>query len=188
MALFKTSSTVYILLFFFVITLWVIYYVTNTIKGKGEHFIDLTVEDETPKSDAPAECKLYNMRQEVINIFELYLSRKPSVEEIQKYSSKGNEQDILVAIISDFNVSTSESDKKRTALETMRVDHCLKQNSNHVREESIKLEEPFNEVVVQDSKDVSSKVQHKKVCIPIDDYQLLKEKLIDIEKKIEYVN
>lgn len=53
----------------------------------------------------------YNYRMEVMKVFDLYLNRNPTTEEIDKYSALKNEQDILTKILTDFNISTVDVDK-----------------------------------------------------------------------------
>lgn len=44
----------------------------------------------------------YNSRLTVMNVFDAYLKRNPTTDEINKYSKLKNEQDILTAVIKDF--------------------------------------------------------------------------------------
>ena len=133
--------------------------------------MDLEVVEELQDNDT-SDCKLYNLRQEVLNIFELYLNRKPSIEEIQKYSAKGNEQDILVAIIQDFNIPSSDSDKKKSTLDTLRKDHCETKNNSVAAAELFK-DEP-----------IDKKTQVKMISFPYDDYLQLKEQLSKLQEKV----
>ena len=51
----------------------------------------------------------YDARLETMKVFELVLNRKPTPDEIDKYSKYKNEQDILVHVLSDFKSTvTSE--------------------------------------------------------------------------------
>ena len=85
-----------ILAVFFAIALaylvWVVYK-TYFLKHQ-EHF---TTED---LSD-------YQARMTVMKVFDTVLHRKPVPDEINKYAAITNEQDMLVAVLADFNVITS---------------------------------------------------------------------------------
>jgi hypothetical protein len=211
MAIFGSPVKLYMLLFLFALVLWVVYYVSFTMTKKSEHFADL-IESEpevhkesitqeldsshvTGEDALNSECNLYNLRQEVINIFELYMSRKPSIDEIQKYSVKGNEQDILLAIIKDFNIPASESEKNKPKLNDMRKDACkeiptkpvkvekaetkspvVSTNTNKITEES-KIDEPYTNNEASKSA--------KTVCIPYEKYQELKQKLLELQSDIQ---
>lgn len=78
-----------------VVILIYLVYITIYVPSKGskEHF----VTDE------------YESRMQVMKIFDMILSRKPSAEEIDKYSKFGNEQDILVNVLKDY---AADVDKK----------------------------------------------------------------------------
>jgi hypothetical protein len=96
---------------------WGVWYFTT--RPKIEKF-----EAESEPAADKFDCKTYNLRQEVINIFELFIDRKPTVEEIQKYSILGNEQDIFISIMKDFQLAAST--KRKDELDAMRVDACAK--------------------------------------------------------------
>lgn len=81
-----------------------IIYVVVTSNITKEHF---TTEEEGG----------YDARIETIKIFELVLNRKPTTEEIEKYSKFKNEQDILIQVLSDYK-SIAPSSEKSSALAT----------------------------------------------------------------------
>jgi hypothetical protein len=47
----------------------------------------------------------YEARLEVMKIFDSVLHRKPSIQEIEKYSKYTNEQDILINILNDYTTT-----------------------------------------------------------------------------------
>ena len=49
----------------------------------------------------------YQARMTVMKVFDTVLHRKPVPEEINKYAAITNEQDMLVAVLADFNVVTA---------------------------------------------------------------------------------
>lgn len=51
----------------------------------------------------------YDSRMTVMKVFEMVLDRKPTPDEIEKYSSYKNEQDILLQILQDFNETSKTS-------------------------------------------------------------------------------
>lgn len=116
--------SIFLLLVICVLIGWGIWYIVY--RPKIEKF---EAENTEEPFEAPikTDCKTYNLRQEVINIFELFLDRKPVVEEIQKYSDLGNEQDIFLAIMNDFQLAASS--KKKDELDAMRVDACKTEHS-----------------------------------------------------------
>ena len=71
---------------------WIVY---SGYKGDFEHFTT-TAASETPD---------YNARMNVLKVFDTILHRKPTISEIDAYSKKfNNEQDLLSAVVTDFNV------------------------------------------------------------------------------------
>lgn len=117
--------SIFLLLVLVVLGGWAIWYFTT--RPKIEKFEAEDSEGFNPKS-TEVDCKTYNLRQEVINIFELFLDRKPTVEEIETYSKLGNEQDIFITIMKDFKLIAST--KKKDELDAMRVDACATETSS----------------------------------------------------------
>lgn len=70
---------------------WVLYacYFTKPT----EHFVNETLDD-------------YNARMTVMKIFDTVLHRKPLPEEIDKFAKFTNEQDMLVAVLTDYKIAT----------------------------------------------------------------------------------
>jgi hypothetical protein len=145
-----SPGKIYALLFLAVVVVYIAYFVVQHIfkRPRVEHFRDMGSKDLLKRAEK--DCKLYNMRQEVMNIFELYMGRKPIPEEIGKYSIHGNEQDILIAVIKDFNIATSDVENKRPRLDIMRQDACMVDAEN-VEDAQVNIlsqgkEEPFSQV------------------------------------------
>ena len=128
-----TSGKVTLLVFMAVIIAYIAFYIVATLRegswsgvlgeSRREHF----TEEESVSGaggKTTSECNLYNMRQEVINIFDVYMGRKATPDEIDKYSALGNIQDILVNITSDFQLSSTTVQERKGKLEDMRKDAC----------------------------------------------------------------
>lgn len=93
-----TQTKIYIILFVAIGICYLAFLVLKSIdskQGQMEHFT------EDPQ---------YKFRLEVMKVFEMYLKRNPTPEEIDKYSVLENEQDILVNILQDFNIGTVDID------------------------------------------------------------------------------
>lgn len=71
--------------------LWTLY--AAFCKKPTEHFTSETLDD-------------YEARMTVMKIFDTVLHRKPTPDEIDKYAKVTNEQDMLVAVLTDFNIAT----------------------------------------------------------------------------------
>jgi hypothetical protein len=98
-----------ILLVLFVIAtvylLWELY--ERYIRTKKEHFTADQPATSTDTVQNPAE---YQARMTVMKVFDTVLKRKPTTDEIDKYSKISNEQDILIAILADYNVKSTGLD------------------------------------------------------------------------------
>jgi hypothetical protein len=203
MVLFGSPGKLYLVLFFFVLIAYGAYYTTVLVKKHNEHFADLLEEEELVKDSELKEknglelpekdknikevstCKNYNMRQEVLNIFDLYLGRKPSVEEIEKYSKVGNEQDILISVIKEFNIASSESESKKGKLDSMRIDSCQMKKEDST--DKTKKEDYLDDSKSTQQKAVNTKAEKKMVCIPAEVYDDLKAKLFEAHSLIEHI-
>lgn len=83
------KTGVYVSILAIILVGWVIYFVINyKADSKKEHFTE--------------EGSNYDARLQVMKIFDMVLSRKPTTEEIEKYSKIKNEQDMLVQILQDY--------------------------------------------------------------------------------------
>ena len=71
--------------------IWTLY--AAFCKKPTEHFTSETLDD-------------YEARMTVMKIFDTVLHRKPTPDEIDKYAKVTNEQDMLVAVLTDFNIAT----------------------------------------------------------------------------------
>lgn len=88
------KTGVYVSILAIILIGWLIYFVINA-KAKKEHF----TEDGAD----------YDSRLQVMKIFDMVLSRKPTTEEIEKYSKIKNEQDMLVQILQDFKSTSTQA-------------------------------------------------------------------------------
>lgn len=100
---------IYIILFTLIALGYVAYIFVITIKNPtiSEHF---TSDSE------------YASRLEVIKVFDGYLHRNPSVDEIKKYSSFINEHDILTNVMKDYKLPELLTKEKPNESESL-VDH-----------------------------------------------------------------
>jgi hypothetical protein len=80
------KNNVILALFLFVAIVYLVWMVT---KKPTEHF---TLDD-------------YQARMTVMKIFDTVLHRKPQPDEINKYSKVDNEQDMLIAVLADYNIA-----------------------------------------------------------------------------------
>lgn len=104
-----------------------------------EHFID----DPTQTQDT------YKARLDVMNVFDLNMKRKPTPEEITKYSVFNNEQDILAAVLSDSKTITDSEElpsPKHVPITAL---------SSHVEPSHIVLEETVNLEKYVDSDEIT---------------------------------
>lgn len=82
----------FILMVFLILAVaYLAYIITKSGARKLEHF---------DNQDVPAD---YDARLNVIKVFETVLKHKPTVEEIKKYSSISNEQDLLSKLMQDYS-------------------------------------------------------------------------------------
>lgn len=110
---------VYVMLFMLVMMCYVVFIIMQTMRKSNkdlEHFAE--------------ESPTYKFRLEVMKVFDLYMNRNPSPQEIEKYAKIGNEQDILLAILKDFNITASDLNKdklsKYAVREEYKNDHASK--------------------------------------------------------------
>ena len=105
-----TPVKVYVMLFVLVTLGYLTYFILRSLKNSSEveHFME-----ENPD---------YKYRLEVMKVFDLYLNRNPSSEEIDKYSVLRNEQDILLTIMKDFNINASDIDQSKLSKYNVKVE------------------------------------------------------------------
>lgn len=91
-----TKTNVILFLFVGMALAYLIWLIFNLMKSKFclEHFTD---------SESNSDSS-YESRMNVMKVFDTVLHRKPTNEEIEKYHTVQNEQDLLVAVLADFNV------------------------------------------------------------------------------------
>jgi len=107
---------VYILLFALLIICYGAFVIHRSLNKQSidvEHFVE-----EHPD---------YRFRMETIKIFDLYLNRNPTPDEINKYASLRNEQEILLAFFKDFDVNATDLDKEK-------LKHYASKEVNELRE------------------------------------------------------
>lgn len=160
-----SKNTVYFYIFgaliLLVISVIAYVYFKNLKPTTQEHF----VEDD------------YEARLHVMKIFDLVLNRKPTSEEIDKYSKFHNEQDILLQIIKDFKSNDSivqeESvqEEKKDELNTTETFEESKSNddiSNSFGDITSMLKEKAKKLVKQLDETVKEKyiddTQNDKIC------------------------
>lgn len=116
--------------------LWIIFQLLqkNFCNKRVEHFTTIEPEPEA-KSEHVVKDEEYNSRMDVIKVFDTVLHRKPTSEEIEKYSVIENEQDLLVKILSDFKVS----DTQTQAEESFTTQEALISNITTVVEKDSKI-------------------------------------------------
>lgn len=99
-----SPTKVYIFLFLFVVIGYGVVIINRSLKRSDkdmEHFVEQNPE--------------YKYRLEVMKVFDLYMNRNPTPEEINKYAGIQNEQDILLTILKDFNITASDVNKEKLA-------------------------------------------------------------------------
>jgi len=89
-----SKENVVLVLFFMIALVYLLYVVYTTyFKKQEEHF----TEDNNLTD--------YQARMTVMKVFDTVLHRKPQPDEIDKYAKITNEQDMLVAVLADYNVT-----------------------------------------------------------------------------------
>jgi hypothetical protein len=165
-----TRGKFYIMLFGIIAICYVVFATVKMFSSKNgnfEHFEDAS----------------YTYRMEVMKVFDLYLKRNPTSEEIDKYSALKNEHDILTKILTDFNISAVDVDKaKLVESETKTVSDA---------KEPVAVTTPVDTPVVAPSVSTAPESEKfedgkkKMVCIPKESYEELKTLLLSLQAKIE---
>ena len=157
--MFMTKTNVILIIFLLVAVMYLVYIIVYAYKKSKteEHFV---TEEVTPEAEDQSG-KGYESRMYVMKVFDLVMNRKPTTEEIAKYSILGNEQDILVAVLKEFN----------------KTDPAAPSGSASVSEEIVQGEEVNLPVKAEELyEDVASNLSNK-VCID-------KSKLTSIHKEM----
>jgi hypothetical protein len=166
----------------FVIVAYIIVYIVRTLSDNDGRPLQESTEHFTVEADKinGETCEQYQLRQEVINIFELYMGRKATPEEIEKYSKMSNIQDILVAITTDFQLSSTEVQEKKPQLETMRKP-C--QESDTAK---IVYDETIGDNDLQNANDTQS-TENARVSIPLHMYNDLKMRFEELDQHVKMI-
>lgn len=179
-----TPGKVYVIMFILLVIGYSIFLITKTLSRNTvevEHF----VED---KQD-------YQHRMEVIKIFDLYMSRKPTPDEIDKYSKLGNEQEILLSFLKDFNISASDLNKEKLAEYAAKEVQALRDSS--VQQETPQVDRFIvtgDEATKHDDKqepledDVTEAFEQDIVTVPVKAYMEMKNKLEEFTRIIHARN
>ena len=86
-----SKGNIYIMLFIAIGVAYVVFLVyQNLYANQKEHF------------EEPVNDKQYKANLQVIKVFDVVLGRKPTNDELEKYGTIDNEQDILLAVMNDF--------------------------------------------------------------------------------------
>jgi hypothetical protein len=102
-----------ILMVFFLVALaylaWIVYAALRSRKKDAlEHFTDSDKTVQSSDSPDPALTG-YESRMTVMKVFDNLLHRKPEIAEIEKYADITNEQDMLVTVIADYDITPAET-------------------------------------------------------------------------------
>lgn len=76
-------------------------------------FWSLRISKDVPRHTAEHFEDSYQYRMEVMKVFDMYMNRNPTTDELDKYASLKNEQDILTSILKDFNISVTDVDMSK---------------------------------------------------------------------------
>lgn len=99
-----SPTKVYVFLFLLVVIGYGALIISRSLKRTNkdmEHFVEQNPD--------------YKFRLEVMKVFDLYMNRNPTPDEINKYAGIQNEQDILLTILKDFNITASDVNKEKLA-------------------------------------------------------------------------
>lgn len=157
-----TPLKVYVILF---LCVFIVYGILIITRALNKHSVEVEHFEENPD---------YQYRMEVIKIFDLYMNRNPTPDEISKYAQLHNEQEILLAFLRDFNINASDIDSSK-------LKHYAEKEVDAIREKSnlgskVWVEE---EMTSKDHDDLESFDQDM-VSIPKKDYMECKAKLDEL--------
>lgn len=122
-----TKTNVILFLFVGMALAYLIWLIFNLMKSKFclEHFTD---------SESNSDSS-YESRMNVMKVFDTVLHRKPTNEEIEKYHTVQNEQDLLVAVLADFNVLSDKIGEEFVQSDTKAL--VVKEETNSKQKDDI---------------------------------------------------
>jgi hypothetical protein len=118
----------------------------------------------------------YKYRMEVMKVFDIYLGRNATPEEINKYAVQTNEHDILLSILKDFNINASAIDQSKI-VQYNGLDVPV------VQEES-ETQPKFDAL----SKTLDHFNQEDNIQIPLSSYLEFKKKMNDLVSQVDKIN
>ena len=168
----------YLGFFMFIVVLYAVIFVYKTATRNNvpvqEHFT------EPPSSSTQTEQPqdMYKARMNVMTVFDGYMKRKPTPEEIDKYSLYDNEQDILAALIKEDGKGI-----RNIPITTQSSTQSNQSNlHNQSKEDSIAQEEPYTqqeEFFVQQEEHFEDNI-----TMPRDYVEELKKQLLRCEREL----
>lgn len=122
-----TKCKLYAMLFFILIFAYIVYIVSVSLRSSGDGEKGGVNVEEHFTSEQPSNLSApdYSVRMTVMDVFDAYMHRNPTPEEIQKYSAFKNEQDILQEVMKDFPNPDAASTKVKKALATREDEPAL---------------------------------------------------------------
>lgn len=164
----------YIILFILLIIGYSIFLIIRTLRKTNpvevEHFVE-----EHPD---------YQYRMEVMKVFDLYMSRNPTPEEIDKYAVLRNEQEILLAFLRDFNINANDVNKDKLAKYAEKEVDAIRDSAHKAAESWVDEETPTVPVVDANVE----KFDQDKIVVPVKVYMELKKKIEDFESEVAKYN
>lgn len=174
-----TPFKMYLILFVILFVGYIAFIVIKSLKMSNsievEHFVE-----ESPN---------YKYRLEVMKVFDLYLNRNPTPEEINKYAAIGNEQDILLEILKDFDIKSGKIEEEYADYKRSHVE--IEEEYIDYKKERVVKEEYDTSIIppeidipkfVNDNMNEISKSLDKSSNLPSD--SRLQDKMNDIKKKV----
>lgn len=113
----KTKAIV--VMFMFIVFMYVVYIVNKAfISKKIENFEqeDIDTRKQEESEQGSHKDPEYSSRMYVMKMFEGMFNRKPTADEIEKYSGFGNEKSILTAILEDYDRLESAVENKEALI------------------------------------------------------------------------
>ena len=160
-----SPEKIYLVLFVLVIIGYTVFIIMRTMKKSTvdvEHFVESNPD--------------YQYRMEVIKVFDLYMNRNPTPDEIQKYAQLKNEQEILLAFLKDFNIQASDINKDKLIV-------AKEDTAGAAATDSFVSEEtPVATKVVEDGVIDVELFQQDNIMVPIKAYLELKKKVEEFDQ------